>query len=90
MEINAIYLAGFLSIAWGGAWAAFLQFHKKGQWMAIRRTYWTVIIGVGVDILILLVVLPALYVGVVALVFALSSIGIIWRSWHNEYNEDAE
>ena len=70
-------LAGFF---WGATWAAFLQFNRQGQFLAERRTWLTVVIGVGLDMLIA-------YPGdwfTVALVISVSSVGVIFRSLWNE------
>lgn len=81
--------ASFLAIAWGIAWAYCLQFTQWGRWLAFKRTWITVVIGVGVDLIILLLVLPVRHVMRVLYIVALSSLGIIARSLHNELREDA-
>jgi len=47
-----------------------------------------VVIGVGVDILIMLLVVPFDVWLEIAAVITASSLGIIWRSLHNELHED--
>lgn len=70
-------LAGLL---WGVLLACFLQFHRMGQFLAHERTWVSVIIGVGADLLL----------GIGAtwwqlwLVVAFSSVGVIVRSLSNE------
>jgi len=86
----ALIIAGLLALCWGIAWACFLQFAPLGQWLAVRRTWVTVAVGVGVDLGILLLVLSPQAVGLALLVVGLSSIGLILRSFHNERKADAE
>ena len=69
---------------WGATWAAFLQFNRQGQFLVERRTWLTVVIGVGIDMLIA-------YPGdwwTVVLVISFSSVGIIFRSLWNESQGD--
>jgi len=73
---------------WGGLWALFLQWHPWGQWLAVKRTWLTVVVGVGVDLAILLLVLDWQTWLTVAAVIAASSVGIIVRSLYNEHHED--
>lgn len=69
-----------LAFFWGCAWAWYLQFTRQGQFLVLRRTWITVVIGVGVD---LLVAYPADY-WVVVMVISVSALGIIFRSLWNE------
>ncbi len=78
----AIMLAG----AWGAVWAAALQYTAFGQWLAKHRTWATVVIGVGVDGAICALVTPVTVWAKLAAIVAASSIGIIARSWANEFN----
>lgn len=78
----------FLALVWGVLWALFIQWHGWGRWLALKRTWLSVVIGVGVDLVILLLVLePHVWVSV-AVVISASSIGIIVRSLYNEHGED--
>jgi len=86
----ALVIAGLLALIWGIAWACFLQFAPAGQWLVIRRTWVTVVVGVGVDMGILLLVLSPQAVGTSVLVVGLSAAGIIFRSLHNEHKADTE
>lgn len=79
-----------LAFFWGVFWASVLQFTQFGRWMALKRTYWTVIIGVGVDGLLLLPLVPFSDWLKMLAVVALSSLGIISRSLINELNEEAD
>jgi Kef-type K+ transport system membrane component KefB len=75
---------------WGALWALFLQKHTFGQWLAMRRTWLTVVVGIGVDLLLLIAVLDwQAWVTVIA-VIAASSVGILIRSWINEHREDVQ
>lgn len=82
--------AGLLALCWGFGLALFLQCHPDGRWLALRRTYVAVIIGVGVDLLILSILLPLSLLLQVILVISLSSLGLIYRSLHNERAEESD
>lgn len=77
-----------LAVVWGAVWALFLQLHGWGQWMAVKRTWLTVIVGVGGDLLILLIVLDWHTWAAVAAIVAASSLGVVGRSLYNEHRED--
>jgi hypothetical protein len=80
-------LALFLAFVWGICWAVFLQRHSLGRFLAIKLTWITVAIGVGVDLVIaLLVVEVHAWLQVVTIVM-LSSVGIIARSLTNELGD---
>jgi hypothetical protein len=69
-----------LAIAWGFAWAVFLQHARLGQFLAEERVWLTVTVGVGADLAIS-------YGGdwwTVCFVVAASSAGVIARSLLNE------
>ena len=77
-----------IAFVWGAVWAMFLQRHSWGRWLAVKRTWLAVVVGVGVDLVILLLILePHVWTGVVAVIGA-SSVGIIVRSLYNEHGED--
>lgn len=79
-------LSLILALVWGGIWAAILQWTPGGRYLAACRAWLAVVIGLGVDLLILLAVLPlADWLRAVA-VIAASSIGIVGRSLWNEYH----
>lgn len=82
-------VALLLAAVWGAVWALFLQATQLGRWLVMRRTWITVVIGVGVDLLVLLLVLDWASWAAVAGVTAASSIGLIVRSIFNEHAEDA-
>lgn len=84
-----IALVAILALIWGVIWALFLQLHPWGKWLAIKRTWLTVVVGVGVDLALLLMVLDIHTWSIVAAVIAASSVGIIVRSLYNEHADDA-
>lgn len=93
MELSC-YLSALI---WGFAWAACLEFTRWGRFLALRRTWFTVVVGVGVDLLIILWLLyniclaqpMQIWVRICA-VIGLSAIGIIIRSLVIEYQENQE
>ena len=88
--MNTLWLLGvLLGAAWGCIWAATLQWTPWGRWLAIRRTWLSVVIGVGVDLAILLPLLGPDLWWQMATVIAASSVGVIARSLANEHREDA-
>ena len=86
---DRIALTAILALIWGAIWALFLQIHPWGQWLAIKRTWLTVVIGVGADLALLLLVLDIHTWSTVTAIVAASSIGIIARSLYNEHADDA-
>ena len=90
-----IYFCYLLALFWGVLWAFFLQFTDLGQFLASRRTWITVVVGVGVDLLIVLLLyytLPTLDDPLVTwlhlfAVVGFSSLGIIGRSLWRELSE---
>jgi hypothetical protein len=87
--MKRLIFAGALATTWGAVWAACLQWTQWGRWLAIRRTWLTVVIGVGVDMLILTIALPVRTIATVAGVVSLSSIAMIARSLWNELTDEA-
>lgn len=82
------YFAIFLAFIWGALWAAALQYTSWGRYLANRRTWVTVVVGVGVDLLIGLTIVELQDWLRFAAVIAASSIGIIVRSLYNERSEE--
>lgn len=77
-----------LALLWGVLWAVCLQATAWGRWLAVRRTWLTVVAGVGVDVAILwLVLAPAAWLATAG-VFAVSSVGVIARSLLNEWRDE--
>lgn len=81
-------LTVILAFIWGAIWAAILQFTTFGRWLALKRTWITVVIGVAVDGLLALPLTPLSAWLRIAAIVAASSIGVIARSWINEHRED--
>ena len=86
---DRIALTAILALIWGAIWALFLQLHPWGQWLAIKRTWLTVAVGIGVDLALLLLVLDVRTWSTVTAIVAASSVGIIVRSLYNEHADDA-
>lgn len=78
-----------LALIWGIVWACLLQFTRWGRWLALYRTWITVVVGVGVDLIILLFLLPRSVWGLVLETIGLSAVGLIARSLWNEFSQDA-
>jgi hypothetical protein len=75
-----------IALVWGVVWALALQ-SRPGRFLAARYTWITVVIGVGVDLLIALLIVPLEDWLKITAVIALSSIGIIVRSLFNEHQD---
>jgi len=78
-----------LALIWGILWALFLQLTPYGHYLAVRRTWLTVVVGVGIDLLIAILVIPLDTWLLVVAIIAASSLGIIGRSLYNEQLDDA-
>lgn len=83
-----LHFAALLALFWGALWALFLQYTDHGRFLALRRTWIAVVIGVGGDLLILVAILPFEAWLVVCGILTASSIGIIARSLINEHADD--
>jgi len=83
-----VFFAVVLGFFWGVIWAAFLQCTAWGQYLALRRTWLTVVVGVGIDLLILAMVVSLEMWLLTCAVIAASSLGIIARSLHNERQDE--
>lgn len=83
-------LALSLAVVWGGVWAAFLQFTQMGRFLAVQRTWITVVVGVGGDLALMALCVPFEVWLRVAGIVALSGMGIITRSLINEWSEMQE
>lgn len=79
-----------LAVVWGVVWALFLELAPLGRFLARRRTWLTVVVGVGVDLLILLLVLPVELWLMVFGVIGCSSLGLVMRSLRHESEEQRE
>lgn len=80
----------FLALIWGAAWSAYLQFAELGRFLAEKRTWLTVVIGVGVDLLLLIPLIPRREWLKICSIIALSSVAIVFRSLWNELVETLE
>jgi hypothetical protein len=81
------YLVILLAAIWGGIWAAFIQFVPLGRFLAQKRTWITVVVGVGVDLAIAKLIIPWEYWKWMGLIIGASSLAIILRSLINEWGE---
>jgi hypothetical protein len=84
------YFPYVFGLFWGLFWAMFLQLTKPGRWLVVKRTWITVVVGVGANLLIALAILPVDLWWKLVLIFALSSLPIIVRSLINELAETEE
>lgn len=85
---NSWVLAWLLAGFWGISWAVFLQFAPLGKWLAMRRTWITVVVGVAGT---LVTALPAVDIPTALQfggLFVASSAGIIIRSLYNEWRDE--
>ncbi len=83
-----VFLATVLAGFWGILWALFLQCNEYGRYLALRRTWVAVVVGVGVDLLLLLFVIPLYSWLLVGAIIAASSVGVIARSLYNEHRDE--
>ena len=81
---SAQVLAIILAAIWGAMWAAFIQLNYHGRFLAARLTWLSVVIGVGVDTIILLLIIPLEIWIIVMAVISASALPIIARSLLNE------
>jgi hypothetical protein len=79
-----------LGVVWGGVWATWLHLHPTGKWMRRKRTWLTVVVGVGVDFFIAFCFVPWECFWPVAAIVGLSGIPIIAWCLGNEQREDEE
>jgi hypothetical protein len=88
--IAMLLLACFLALLWGAFWALFLQFTPLGRWLVMRRTWVAAVVGVGVDLLIVLAILPFDSWLWLVVIIALSAIPIVVCSLLNEHEGEEE
>jgi hypothetical protein len=77
-----------LGLVWGVVWACVLQCTSPGRFIAARRSWIAVIIGIGGDLGLLFLCLGADVVLIVFGVIAMSGIPIVARSLYNEYQDE--
>ena len=84
-----------LATIWGVFWALLLQYSQPCAFLAAKRTWITVVIGIGVDHALAYMLIEqaadarAMWARTLALI-ACSSIGIIARSLWNEWTNERE
>lgn len=76
-----------LAFVWGVLWALFIHFTALGLFLRKRRTWITVVVGVGGDLLIMLIVIPIEWWWQVVAIIVLSALSIIYECLHNELAE---
>ena len=77
-------IALLLGFFWGVFYALWLQQTKYGRFLVQRRTWIAVVLGIGVDVLIMALVLPFDQLLIIAGVLATSAVGIVVRSLYLE------
>lgn len=87
--------AFFLAFIWGVMWALTIQYIPIAVYWAQKRTWITVVAGVGVDLAIGLLAIPDApspfwMWAYQFIIIGLSSVGIITRSLVNEWHEQKE
>jgi hypothetical protein len=87
MQQDQLLLGCFWGALWGIGFAAFLQWVPIGQYIVERVTWLSVVIGVGVDLLILGPFIGWPVVMFASAVIGASSIGIVGRSLLNYQRE---
>jgi len=80
----------FLGFIWGLAWALIIEYVPLGQFLVRRRTWITVVIGVGGDMAIAWFALDFAAWSQMALIVGLSSIPVVMRSLLLESNGASE
>lgn len=88
--MNNVLFGILLGLAWGIAYAAFLQFTDIGRYIVERVTWLSVVIGVGGDLLIAGLFIGWPVVMSMGAIIGASSIGIIARSLINYQQAHAE
>ena len=86
MDANG-YLGLALGFIWGTLWVLFFKGTEAGRFLALRRTWITVVVGVGGDLFVLLWFLDLRSWLMVLAVFTMSSISIIAGSLIDELRE---
>lgn len=85
-----LFAAGFVAFFWGLGWSWVLWDTAWGRFIRLRRTWLSVVVGVGVDLLLMGVVLGLReWLWVVGIV-ALSAVGIVGRCLEAEFEEHQE
>lgn len=87
MSAYGTLTAALLALIWGAIWAACLQFTDWGQFLAERRTWFTVVVGIGVDLLLFLPLVSLDIWFQLVLIVTASSVAIVARSLYNELQD---
>ena len=77
-------------MAWGIGYALVLQLCKLPAFLAQRRTWITVVAGVGVQVVFLRLIGPVIEWWVIVCCFTASGAPIVVRSLYNEWHEERE
>ena len=82
--------ACLLGALWGIGWAMFLWMSAVGRWLRLRRTWLTVVVGVGMDLLIVRMAVDVAAWLVMVGVVACSGQGVVAMAWGGEYGDHRE
>jgi hypothetical protein len=85
-----LFPAVLLALIWGVAWAVVLWLTTWGRFLRLRRTWLTVVAGVGVDLMIMGLVLDLRAWLMVWGIVAASAVGIVGFCLADEYREHRE
>jgi len=77
----------FLALFWGIAYAIALERISFMRWLVDKRTWIVVVAGVGMDLILIKLIIPWEWWVWMAIVVALSAVGIIGRSLYLEHEE---
>ncbi len=83
-------ISPFLALIWGLLWALVLEYVPLGRFLAARRSWLAVVIGIAGDLLLLRPVLSLSSWVRVAGVLAASSVGMILRGLAHEWRDHQE
>jgi len=85
MEIGLVYS---LLLLCSTGYALILQKTKQGQWLAGRRTWLSVVLGVGLVLLASLILIPREHWFIIVGAFGIAGAPICIRSFLNEYHDE--
>ena len=75
---------------WGVGYGMFLWLSPVGRWLRLRRTWLSVVIGVGMDLLIVLMAVDVAAWLVMVGVVASSGLGVVAMALGGEYEDHRE
>lgn len=90
MMDDMLLLAALLAAFWGAVWAVLLWETSWGRFLRLRRTWLTVVVGVGVDLLIMGLVLDLRKWLAVWLIVAASAVAIVAFCLADEFRQHRE